>query len=88
VIQNDVGNRESPTVIVTAVTLQTKNHLPTHVRLSGVNFLRDGSTAFLEQIPEIDKKRLGSYAGRLNGHWLRKIDAALALSVGLDDMGA
>ena len=87
VIQNNVGNRESPTIIVAAVTLQTKNRLPTHVRLRNVGFLRDGSTILLEQLRTIDKTRLNGYMGRLGAHWLDKIDGALAVSVGLANDG-
>src|SRR5689334_1727374 len=74
VVQNNIGNRKSPTLIVAAVTLKIKNRLPTHVRLCNVGFLRDGSTVLLEQIRTIDKKRLGSYAGRLDVYWLNRIN--------------
>ena len=85
VIQNNVGNKESPTVIVAAITLQHKNHLPTHVRLRNVGFLRDGSTVLLEQLRTVDKTRLSEYLGRLSVRWLHIIDGALAISVGLAD---
>jgi len=88
IIQNDVGNLHSPTVIVAAITSQiTKSKLPIHVelpaRLSGVE--RD-SVVLLEQIRTIDKRRLGQKVSHLDDEIMRAVDQALAISVGLREI--
>jgi len=85
VIQNNTGNKHSPTIIVAAITSKTKSKLPTHVFLSQVNFLGDGSIALLEQIRTIDKKRLSDHIGTLDDELMNKVNCALALSVGLNE---
>ncbi len=94
VIQNDVGNRHSPTVIVAAITSRReKARLPTHVALPGQDFgLQRTSVILLEQIRTIDKRRLGQRLAHLAGTVMRRVDAAILTSVGLrllgDDRGA
>ncbi len=94
VIQNDVGNRHSPTVIVAAITSRLeKARLPTHVPLPGQDFgLQRTSVILLEQIRTIDKRRLGQRLAHLAGTVMRRVDAAILTSVGLrllgDDRGA
>ena len=85
IIQNDIGNQYSPTMIVATVTNRTshKNYLPTHVRLSKVPMLRKDSIVLLEQIRTIDRKRLGEFIGSLNDTMMKQVDYALAISVGL-----
>ena len=87
IIQNDVGNRHSPTVIAAAITGYPKNrHQPTHVALDGMLFgLRKESTILLEQLRTLDKSRLGSYIGSLDEEKMREVDAALEISVGAWD---
>lgn len=64
VLQNDMGNRYSPTTIVAAITSrETKSDLPTHVKIDA-DGLKTASTVLLEQIRTIDKSRLGQYVGR------------------------
>lgn len=85
IVQNDVGNRHSPTVIAAAITARRKGqHLPTHVQLRGsaCGLFRD-STVLLEQLRTLDKSRLGEYMGNVGAEKLRQIDAALGISVGL-----
>lgn len=84
IIQNDVGNRFSPTVIAAAITARQKKRLPTHVDLldSTCGLFRD-STVMLEQIRTLDKSRLREYMGNVGTDKLRKIDRALEISVGL-----
>lgn len=84
IIQNDVGNHYSPTIIVAAITSQPKKHnMPTHVGVAqGYGFAED-SMVMLEQIRTLDKSRLERFVGRLDENVMRKIDAALGLSVGL-----
>ena len=85
VIQNDVGNKFSPTVIVSAITSQlSKAKLPTHVELSSVQYhLPKDSVVLLEQIRTIDKVRLMQYIGRLGDKDMKKIDRALTESLSI-----
>ena len=85
IVQNDTGNKHSPTVIAAAITSQTgKAKLPTHIALSGqsVGLTRD-SVILLEQIRTIDKSRLREKMGRLDGETMSKVDSASAVSFGL-----
>lgn len=87
VIQNDIGNRFSPTVIIAAITAQIqKAKLPTHVEIDAEmhGFDRD-SVILLEQIRTIDKQRLTDKITHLDDDTMRKVDEALQISVGLID---
>ena len=82
IIQNDVGNRHSPTVIAAAITGYTKGrHQPTHVRLKGCG-LKYRSTVLLEQLRTLDRSRLGRYIGSVGEGQMREIDGALRIRVG------
>jgi mRNA interferase MazF len=85
VLQNDVGNRHSPTVIVAAITSRLdKARLPTHVALPGQDFgLQRTSVILLEQIRTLDKRRLGQRLAHLAGAVMRRVDTALRISLGL-----
>ncbi len=85
VIQNDVGNKFSPTVIVASITSRVgiKAKLPTHYFMNTEDGLQAPSIILLEQIRTIDKKRLDSYIGHLSDMHIDGIDKALAISVGL-----
>ena len=85
IIQNDTGNRHSPTVIAAAITSQTgKAKLPTHIELEGRSFgLTKDSVVLLEQIRTIDKTRLRERMGRLDSELMTKVDSAIAVSFGL-----
>ena len=87
IVQNDTGNKHSPTVIAAAITSQTgKARLPTHISLSGhdVGLTKD-SVILLEQIRTIDKRRLRERMGRVDGELMERIDAAIAVSFGLQN---
>lgn len=86
IIQNDVGNRHSPTVIVAAITSQiNKSKLPTHVELSANRYdMVKDSVILLEQLRTIDKRRLKEMVCHLDGEVLRKVDKALGISLELD----
>ena len=86
VIQNDVGNKYSPTVIVAAITSRDKPRLPTHIHLAELQLLERNSVALLEQIRTIDKSRLNEYIGSVGGETMKAVDVALIVSVGLRDM--
>ena len=85
IIQNDTGNKYSPTVIVAAISskVDAKAKLPTHYLLKAENGLELPSLVLLEQLRTIDKKRLETYIGRLEEKHIRRINHALAVSVGL-----
>lgn len=83
ILQNDVGNRHSPTIIVAAVTASPKKPLPTHVAIGSTKGISKSSVVLLEQLRTIDRSRLGSYIGRVSGESLSQIDEALKISVGL-----
>lgn len=87
IIQNDVGNRHSPTVIAAAITSQiNKAKLPTHIELGGKSFgLSKDSVVLLEQIRTIDKTRLKEKMGRLDDSLMHRVDNAIAVSFGLSD---
>ena len=85
IVQNDVGNRFSPTVIAAAITSQKdKARLPTHIQLKslGSGLARD-SIVLLEQIRTIDKRRLKEHMGRLDDTSMTRVDEALQISFGL-----
>ena len=85
IVQNDTGNKHSPTVIAAAITSQTgKARLPTHIELSArsVGLSRD-SVILLEQIRTIDKSRLRERMGKLDESTMTKVDNAIAVSFGL-----
>lgn len=85
VIQNDVGNRYSPTVIIAAITSQiNKAKLPTHMELNAKSFgLPKDSVILLEQIRTIDKRRLKEKIGHLDGILMDDVDRGLSVSFGL-----
>ncbi len=84
IIQNDVGNRYSPTVIVSAITSQlSKAKLPTHVELSSDKYhLPKDSVVLLEQIRTLDKRRLKEKITTLDEHKMREINRAILISLG------
>ena len=88
IIQNDVGNKHSPTVIAAAITSQTgKNKLPTHIEI-GIqgSGLKTDSVVLAEQIRTIDKSRLKEKIGHIEDNMImNKINNALGVSFGLDD---
>lgn len=87
VIQNNVGNRFSPTVIVAPITTCIKKmRQPTHIGIPPFFGLTQNSMAMLEQIRTIDKSRLGDYVGCLDDDVMDYIDEALGISVGLEDI--
>lgn len=85
IVQNDVGNRYSPTVIAAAITSQRdKTELPTHIRVTaqGSGLQRD-SIILLEQVRTIDKRRLKERMGALDTGSMNRVDQALSVSFGL-----
>lgn len=85
IVQNDVGNKHSPTVIAAAITSQKeKTKLPTHIELTGRNCgLAKDSVVLLEQIRTIDKKRLKEKMGEVDLGSMTAVNSALSISFGL-----
>ena len=87
IIQNNIGNRHSPTVICAAITSQMhKAKLPTHVELNCDKYdLAKDSVVLLEQLRTIDKKRLLERMGKLDEGVMSRVDEAIAVSFGLGE---
>jgi mRNA interferase MazF len=87
IIQNDIGNRFSPTVIVAAITAQIqKAKLPTHVEIDAKTYGLDrDSVILLEQIRTIDKQRLTDKITHLDDELMSRVDESLQISLGLID---
>lgn len=85
IIQNDIGNKYSPTVIIAAITSQiTKAKLPTHIELDKTKYpLTKDSVVLLEQLRTLDKLRLKEKIGTLDDNVMHKIDLALMISLGI-----
>ena len=88
IVQNDIGNKYSPTVIIAAITSQiNKAKLPTHVELCAKEYgLPKDSVILLEQIRTVDKRRLREKAGFLKQDIMKKVDEGLLISFGLVDI--
>lgn len=88
VVQNDIGNKYSPTVIAAAITSQIyKAKLPTHIEINAQDYgLQKDSVILLEQIRTIDKKRLKEKIGHLDDELMEKVNEALSISFGLADI--
>ena len=87
VVQNDVGNKYSPTVIVAAITSQiNKAKMPTHIELAGDEYgLSKDSVVLMEQIRTVDKKRLKEKIGHIDSERIVSVDEALKISFGLEN---
>ena len=87
VVQNDVGNRYSPTVIAAAITSQqNKARLPTHIEIEARTYgLSKNSVVLLEQVRTLDKRRLRERMGCLDEKAMQRVDGAIAISLGLRD---
>lgn len=85
IVQNDVGNKYSPTVIIAAITSQlTKAKLPTHIELDKDKFnLQKDSVVLLEQLRTLDKRRLKEKVSLVDDLTMQKVDLALMISLGV-----
>lgn len=86
IIQNDLGNKHSPTVIVAPLTnlKNDKQNIPTHVIIKSFAKIRFDSIILLEQIRVIDKSRLKSFLGKVDEEKMKEVDKALAIAIGLE----
>lgn len=85
IIQNDIGNKYSPTIIAAAITSQIgKAKIPTHIELSKSEYdgLQKDSVVLLEQLRTLDKRRLKEKIGVLNARKMEKVNKALLISLG------
>ena len=88
ILQNDTGNKHSPTTIVAAITSrQNKSKLPTHVNVQTVGLPKD-SIVLLEQIRTIDKSRLTEFVGSLDRQTMESVDRAIVVSFGIQYLEA
>lgn len=87
VVQNDVGNKYSPTIIVAAITSRiNKAKMPTHIEIKGEEYgLSKDSVILLEQIRTIDKKRLKERIGHIDDTAIEAVNEAVSVSLGLMD---
>ena len=85
IVQNDIGNKYSPTVIAAAITSRiNKAKMPTHIELAAGDYgLNKDSVILLEQIRTIDKQRLREKAGKLDDGLMRMVNDAISISFGL-----
>ena len=88
VIQNDVGNKFSPTIIAAAITSQlNKSKMPTHIELTSESYgLSKNYVVLLEQVRTIDKRRLKDKIGHIDDLTMEKINAAINISFGLSEL--
>ena len=86
IIQNNLGNKYGRTLIVAPITSQDKTNLPVHSEI--YNSLEKDSTILLEQVTTIDKNKVKEFVGHLTRNELKKLNIALARSVGLMDLNS
>lgn len=87
IIQNNLGNKYGRTLIVAPITSQYKKNLPVHSEIYN-NSLEKDSTILLEQVTTIDKNKVKEFVGHLTRNELKKLNIALARSVGLMDLNS
>ena len=87
IVQNNVGNKFSPTVIAAAITSQiNKAKMPTHIEIDADDYgLSKDSVILLEQVRTIDKRRLKERIGHLNDHLMNIVNEAIEISLGLEE---
>lgn len=83
VIQNDTGNRFSPTTIVAPISTKKNENLPTHILVKQFDKIRHDSIIMLEQIRVIDKTRLKGFVGILTDQDMQEVDKGIMVSLGL-----
>lgn len=88
VLQNNIGNKYSPTIIIAPLTeVLKKETLPTHIKIPKTRFLKYDSMILLEQIRTIDKVRIKSYLGKLQSSQLQEIDNSLIKTLSINIIG-
>ena len=84
VVQNNVGNKYSPTLVVLPISTAKKHYLPTHIHICGSKTLPKDSVVSAYQIMKIDRYRLKSYMGSVDFELMEKVHTAMKISIGVD----
>lgn len=84
IVQNNVGNKYSPTLVVLPISAAKKHYLPTHIHIRGSKALPKDSVILAEQIRTIDKDRLKNYVGSVDFELMEKVEKAMKISIGVD----
>lgn len=84
IVQNSVGNRYSPTVVVLPISSAKKTNMPTHIRICGSKMLPKKPVVLAEQIRTIDRNRLQNYVGSVGLEVMEKVDRAVKISIGVN----
>lgn len=84
VVQNNVGNKYSPTVVVLPISSAKKTNMPTHIHIFGSKMLPNDSVILAEQIRTIDRNRLRNYVGSVGFEIMDKVDKAVKISIGVN----
>ena len=84
IVQNNVGNKYSPTLVVLPISTAKKHYLPTHIYIQGSKELHRNSIVLAEQIRTIDRYRLKSYVGSVDFELMEKVEKAMKISIGVD----
>lgn len=84
VVQNDIGNKHSPTVVVVPISAADKKNLPVHFELKARGLPRK-STILAEQIRTVDRRRIKEYVGSLDNEIMKEVDRILKISLGVDE---
>lgn len=84
VVQNNVGNKYSPTVVVLPISSAKKTNMPMHIRICGTKMLSKNSVIMAEQIRTIDRNRLQKYVGSVDLEIMKKVEIAMKISIGVD----
>lgn len=84
IVQNNVGNKYCPTLVVLPLSTAKKNHLPTHIHIKGSKTLPKDSIVLAEQIRTIDRYRLKNYVGSVDLELMEKVEKAMKISIGVD----
>ncbi len=85
VVQNNVGNKYSPTVVVLPISSAKKTNIPTHIRICNSKILLKNSVILAEQIRTIDRNRLQNYVCSVEMEVMAKVDKALKISMGVNE---
>ena len=83
IVQNDTGNKYSPTLVVLPISSAKKNNMPTHIYICGSKMLPKDSIVLAEQIRTIDRNRLKRYVGSVSLEIMEKVDKAVKISIGV-----
>lgn len=84
VVQNDTGNKFSPTTVIVPISAKKKNELPTHISLKDNKIFDYDSVVLVEQVRTIDKKRLVKYLGLISEEDLKKISYSIGVELGIN----